>query len=35
MYNATRYSICINQQWRICFEWQNGDAQRVEVVDYH
>jgi proteic killer suppression protein len=30
-----QYSIRINQQWRICFEWQNGDAQRVEIVDYH
>jgi proteic killer suppression protein len=30
-----QYSIRINDQWRICFEWQNGDAYQVEIVDYH
>lgn len=30
-----QYSIRINQQWRICFEWRNGDAYNVEIVDYH
>jgi toxin HigB-1 len=30
-----RYSIRINDQWRICFEWKSGDASRVEIVDYH
>lgn len=30
-----QYSIRINDQWRICFEWRNGDAYEVEVVDYH
>lgn len=30
-----QYSIRINQQWRICFEWQNGNATQVEIVDYH
>ena len=30
-----QYSIRINRQWRICFEWQNGDAFEVEIVDYH
>lgn len=30
-----QYSIRINEQWRICFEWQNGDAYNVEIVDYH
>ena len=25
----------INDQWRICFEWQNGNAYKVEIVDYH
>ena len=30
-----QYSIRINDQWRICFEWQNGDAARVEITDYH
>lgn len=30
-----QYSIRINDQWRICFEWMAGDAQNVEIVDYH
>lgn len=30
-----QYSIRINDQWRICFEWQAGDAHNVEIVDYH
>ena len=30
-----QYSIRINDQWRICFEWQKGDAYKVEIVDYH
>ncbi len=30
-----QYSIRINDQWRICFVWQEGDAFRVEIVDYH
>jgi len=30
-----QYSIRINDQWRICFEWQNGNAWHVEIVDYH
>ena len=32
---AGRYSIRINRQWRICFEWKGGDAHQVEIVDYH
>jgi toxin HigB-1 len=28
-------SIRINDQWRICFEWRDGDAHQVEIVDYH
>jgi proteic killer suppression protein len=28
-------SIRINDQWRICFTWQDGDAYDVEIVDYH
>ena len=28
-------SIRINDQWRICFIWQDGDAYDVEIVDYH
>lgn len=30
-----QHSIRINQQWRICFEWREGDAYNVEIVDYH
>jgi len=30
-----QYSIRINDQWRICFDWRNGDAYRVEITDYH
>jgi proteic killer suppression protein len=30
-----QYSIRINEQWRICFEWRGGDAYEVEIVDYH
>jgi len=29
------HSIRINDQWRICFVWQDGNAERVEIVDYH
>lgn len=29
------YSIRINDQWRICFEWRDGHAYEVEIVDYH
>ena len=32
---AGQYSIRVNDQWRICFEWQKGDASRVEITDYH
>lgn len=32
---AGQYSIRINDQWRICFEWQEGDAYDVEIEDYH
>jgi proteic killer suppression protein len=32
---AGQYSIRINDQWRICFEWQEGDASNVEITDYH
>ena len=31
----SQYSIRINNQWRICFEWQQGRAREVEIVDYH
>ena len=30
-----QYSIRINDQWRICFRWSEGDAHDVEIVDYH
>lgn len=30
-----QYSIRINDQWRICFVWSQGDAYEVEIVDYH
>ena len=30
-----QHSIRINDQWRICFIWQDGDAHEVEIVDYH
>ena len=30
-----QHSIRINEQWRICFIWQDGDAYEVEIVDYH
>lgn len=30
-----QYSIRINDQWRICFRFEDGDAYDVEIVDYH
>ena len=30
-----KYSIRINDQWRIVFLWKNGNAEEVEVIDYH
>lgn len=32
---AGRHSIRINDQWRVCFVWRDGDAFEVEIVDYH
>lgn len=32
---AGQYSIRINQQYRICFEWTDNNAHNVEIVDYH
>jgi len=32
---AGQHSIRINDQWRICFRWKEGDAYDVEVCDYH
>lgn len=33
--NTARYSIRINNQWRICFIWNNNNAYSVEITDYH
>jgi proteic killer suppression protein len=30
-----QYSIRINDQWRVCFVWKDGNAHKVEIVDYH
>ncbi len=30
-----QYSIRINDQWRICFKWKDGEVDNVEIVDYH
>ena len=30
-----QYSIRVNDQWRICFTWSEGDVHDVEIVDYH
>jgi proteic killer suppression protein len=30
-----QYSIRVNLQWRVCFEWKDGHAHQVEIVDYH
>lgn len=30
-----QYSIRINDQWRVCFKWQQGDAYNVAIIDYH
>jgi proteic killer suppression protein len=30
-----QYSMRINDQWQMCFEWRGGDAYEVEIVDYH
>ncbi len=32
---AGQHSIRINEQWRICFIWSDGNAHEVEIVDYH
>ena len=32
---AGQYSIRINDQWRLCFVWRDGDAHEVEITDYH
>jgi proteic killer suppression protein len=30
-----QYGVRINDQWRICFKWHEGNAYDVEIVDYH
>ncbi len=32
---AGQYSVRINDQWRVCFEWRDGHVYEVEIVDYH
>jgi len=32
---AGQHSIRINEKWRICFRWRDGDAHDVEITDYH
>jgi toxin HigB-1 len=32
---AGQHSIRVNDQWRICFTWRDGNAHDVEIVDYH
>ena len=32
---AGQHSIRVNDQWRLCFVWSEGNAHRVEIVDYH
>ena len=34
-YRKDQYSIRINNQWRICFDWDEGTISNVEIVDYH
>jgi proteic killer suppression protein len=30
-----QWAISINAQWRICFEWRDGNAYQVQIIDYH
>jgi proteic killer suppression protein len=30
-----QYSVRINEQWRVCFVWPDGDAYEAEIADYH
>ena len=32
---AGQWSVCINEQWRICFRFESGNALDVEIADYH
>jgi toxin HigB-1 len=30
-----QHAISVNKQWRVCFEWHDGNAYHVEITDYH
>jgi len=30
-----QYAINVNKQWRVCFEWHDGNAYNVEIIDFH
>jgi toxin HigB-1 len=30
-----QYAVRLNDQWRVCFRWESGDAYDVEICDYH
>ena len=30
-----QYSMRVNEQWRVCFEWKDNDAYEVEITEYH
>jgi proteic killer suppression protein len=32
---AGQWSIRVNDQWRLCFTWKDGEARQVKMVDYH
>lgn len=32
---ASKHSIRVNEQWRVCFVWHGNDAWDVEIIDYH
>lgn len=34
-HKVLRYSLRINDQWRICFNWSDGGAENVRIEDYH
>jgi len=34
-HRSDQHSIRINDQWRVCFRWHDGDAYEVEITDYH
>jgi proteic killer suppression protein len=34
-YRKGQYSIAVNEQYRVCFDWRDGDTCDVEIVDYH